>query len=130
MPVLYYRILPSDALLESATWQECLQKPKRHLASLLFNPDGNLFLTSGSLVNQLQQDIEDLDETKKSEFTESVSYQLVKSLVTFNIRKHHSLNQNYRFQFKLSLVQPNCGNENYSAEEVAEDVLISPVHEV
>jgi hypothetical protein len=93
-----------------SSWTRVLQAPERSLASLFFNPRGNLHLAAQSLVEALVQDLNDLPSDSRegaASLEQSLSYQRVKALVRERA-------EGKAFQFKITA-------EN-------EDLLISPLY--
>ncbi len=114
VPVLYFRV-SSDGT-DFGPWVPSFEKIERNWQSILLNPQGNLLFAYHGLLHQLENDIEEVDESKAEEFVDSVSYKLVKNLVLTQVPT------NSHFQFKVSSVRQG-------KPEHAVDVLFSLVHE-
>ncbi len=121
LPVLYYRFAREGE--EFCEWQNCFQKPKRHLSAVIFNPQGNLLLACNGLLQQLESDIEELDASKADKFDQSVSYRLTKNLVIYQVSKQHQCHAGFRYQFKVASLMQG------STDETSEIFLTSPIHQ-
>jgi hypothetical protein len=113
VPVLWYRVARVGT--ELGNWQNCTKRLTRRWHGLLLNPQGNLLLASGSLLQQLLSDVEQVDEKHPERVEKFVSYQLTRNLVRHQISEMAGLH----YQFKLSA----------GSGTSCEDVLISPVYE-
>ena len=110
-PVLYARV-------NGGEWQRVLNNPKRGLLSLFYNPEGNLFLAYGSLLDRLLKDASELASGQERLLVDSVSYRLVRNL----IERTFKLSKGVSYQFKVSVA-----GESASCES-EQDVLISREH--
>lgn len=108
---LLYRV--SDDNGEWEDWSRAITPPRRGLGSLWVNPEGNLALACQGLVEKIVQELEDVDPEDAEEFSESLSYRLLRNLVESRLAGSRA-----RFQFKVVLGSP------------AEEVLVSKVHAV
>jgi hypothetical protein len=105
VPVLLGRSGPSEAGL--GPWVPLLPPVRRRWTQLFYNPEGNLALAFGSLVQQL---VSDAADHETGDFATSVSYRLAHELV------RRQLGPVTCFQWKVV-----AG---------ADDVLVSPVYAV
>ncbi len=116
MPMLYYRSVEPEG-----EWKEAWQKPKRSWKTLFVNPEVNYLFACQSLLNQVENDVNELGEAEHTEFARSVSYRLLQNLVLYQMRMQRE-GSFKRYQFKLMAA-------NQGVEQL-DDVLISPVYEV
>jgi hypothetical protein len=114
VPVLFYR-LPD----ESDIWKLAINKSKQHWHSLFFNPEGNLYHAITSLLQKAEQEIGELEDPQIITFENSVSFNLIKNLVEYQLRKLNHSSVNY--QFKVSRVLQGESNPS-------EDFLISRIY--
>lgn len=112
-PALYARI-------EKGVWKSVLEKPQRSFFSLFFNPEGNLFLAYGSLLERLLKDASELQAGEEGQLLDSVSYRLVRNLVESKL----SLSPGVQYQFKV------CVSGEAATREFEQDALISSEHAV
>jgi hypothetical protein len=105
-------------------WVSCLGKCERRWYSVVLNSEGNLLHACNSLVEQLDQDIEALDEADADELGRSVSYLLTERLVRERILKDRPDARGARFQFRLNAILQG------SPDQAFEDLMVSRVHEV
>ena len=91
----------ADSSGELGPWRLGLQKPKRSLWSLIFNPEGNLYLAYNSLLQQVESDIGELRPEAVSSFEATPSFKLLYNLVHFLIGKCEEVSSGTLFQFKI-----------------------------
>jgi hypothetical protein len=120
--VLFFRVAPRGQ--ELGPWQECLPTPKRSLRTLLFNPEGCFLLASGSLLQQLASDLQEMEDGKESAFADSVSYGLVRNLVEYRITQSGGDVENLRYQFEVRAISTAT-----SSRDKGEVMLLSPIYE-
>lgn len=99
LPTLEFRLRMSNG--ESSDWLPALIRPKRSWTVLLFNPQGNLYLACQTLLQQFANDVAEVPPGKDDEFEGSVSFQLVKSLVLFQIERSNERTKAIAFQFRV-----------------------------
>lgn len=122
VPVLFYRV--SEDGRDFGGWKICLEKSKRSLGSLFLNPQGNFLLACESHLQHLLTDLEENSNGGSVRIENSVSYQLTKKLVRFQIMKRGLVGERFWYQFKLSVMFPGEQDPRF------EEVLLSPVFEV
>ncbi len=115
-PLLYYRLADDGKNFQQ--WQLCIEKLDRSWNKLFLNSNANLVHAYGSLVQQLENDKEEIEEGREKDLVSSVSYKLVKNLVEDRIKDQAKF-----FQFKLTLTMQGLPQDNA-------DILVSIVHEV
>ena len=122
LPLLEYRVAKTGT--ELGPWQMALDKPGRKLSSLFVNAEGTLYLACNGVLQQLESDIGELSAPAPETFEDSVSFQLVKNLVRFELSKHNVLLSGSKFQFKISRREPGAP-DNHS-----EMFVMSKIYEV
>jgi len=125
VPELYYRLGPSRDSL--GHWQLCLPKSKRSLSTLFFNSEGNYLHACRNHLHHLITDINEVDEEKPDEFEKSVSFQLTKNLVLFEIKR--SKQKGKHFQFKVSTLGKSAERKGERPCETSQTLLISRDYE-
>ena len=98
-PALLARVAPPGA--DFGPWRPILIPPARGLASLFFNPAGNLLLAHHSLLERLLADVSAWDDTREPGPESLVTYQLVLNLVRATIAADGGPQLGTRCQFKL-----------------------------
>lgn len=117
-PVLWVRARDDGGTF--GAWSRALQRRPRRLTHLLSNPEVNLQLLNGSLVQQLAREIAALEEPDPDRVTDSVAYTLTRRLARECALERGDC---AAFQFKIRLESPlEAGG--------AVDVLVSPTYEV
>lgn len=118
VPTLLYRRASLGGLW--GPWKPCLSRPRRRISAILLNPEGNLALAYGSLIQQLLVDLPEHPQDADA-VEQSVPYAVVHALV---VRTLHSegLSPGTRYQFKITASPAGSGLES------GEDVLLSPVY--
>jgi len=93
----------------------------------LFNPEGNLRLALGSLLQHLEADLHATDECDPEALEKATSYRLVRNWVEAEIRAAAAPSPELpglHYQFRVVGVQPGSS----SPEKDAELMLLSPVY--
>lgn len=92
---------------------EAPKQPERKWHNLIFNPQGNLFLASHSLIDQAISDINERNPNDKTDFSQSVSFRLLQNLVEVNMIQSGLDPAQIPYQFKIEVWQPQ--GESYQA---------------
>lgn len=92
----------ADAL---CPWQPALRRPRFSCGAFVLNPAGNLFLAEQSLLEQLQNDLGDVSPGAESEFEQSVSFRLCRSLAEHRLSDVAQGSAAALFQFRLVRVR-------------------------
>lgn len=100
---LYYRYQLSNGKLSD--WMETPKFPQKKWHNLFFNPEGNLFLASHSLIDQAISDVNERSPNDKSDFSETVSYRLLRNLVEVDMIQSGLDPNQVPFQFKIEVWQ-------------------------
>lgn len=106
---LEYRIHGPNG--EVGEWTETLHRPAPHCYSFLFNPEGNLFLAAQSLLQRLEEEIGSSDPQAGGAIEHTTSFQLVKRLVSFQIRERTG--ECSRFQFRIGRTEARQPREYF-----------------
>lgn len=101
LPVLFVRTADSSG--SWGEWFPAVMKPQRRLWSVLFNPEGNLYLAYNTLLQQVESDIGELDGVAVQSFESSVSFRLLHNLVRYRLNSAHDehLRNVTQYQFRL-----------------------------
>lgn len=119
-PVLYYRLQTKNG--QMGPWLPCLKPAQRHLGHLFLNSRGNFNFACNTLLNQLSVDLENLDHRDSLAVEATTSYQLIKNLVSYQIRQD-TQTPSFTYQFRI------CGELKTKDENNQEDLLISPTYQ-
>lgn len=118
VPTLFYRRTREGG--DWGPWTACISRPPRRLGAIVFNPDGNLALAYGSLIQQLLVDLPD-DPRDADGVEGSVPYALVRALVLCTLREGGA-RAGTHYQFRITVTPAG----EFSAH--GEDVLLSPIY--
>ena len=108
---------------EFGPWTKGIQEIERRWSRLLLNPEANLIFAYHALLHQVENDIEELDVAKKDDFVNSVSYQLAKNLVCYQLRTREKVEEPFKYQFKVGALMQGSDDKEMT------DFLVSAVHE-
>ncbi len=117
LPRLSYRFGPlPESLGDWRTPPPARKQPLR----LLYNSEGNLHLALGSLLQHLESDLLETDESRPEMLETATSYRLVRNWVESELENETENPQAGYYQFRLTALQPNV--------EESELILLSPIY--
>lgn len=109
IPVLFIRYGPVGG--ELGEWEPAVRERPRSLSAVLFNPQLNLGLAIGSLLQQLETEVGELSPDQTEGYESSVSFELIQNLVRYLLRSRKQtilssgqLIQPVQYQFKIGRV--------------------------
>lgn len=108
---------------EFKNWHRCLRCPPRRWKALVLNPEGNLYLAYGALLEQATEDAFETPKGCEQKFEQSVSYQLVEQLARDEIAQLYPGEDICGFQFKI------CALPQGAPDGQMEEILVSRVYE-
>ena len=100
--LLFFRFGPVGE--ELGAWEPAVGERGRSLTAVVFNPQLNLGLGIGSLLQQLETEVGELPPDQTEGFERSVSFELIQNLVQYLIRSAGQLGQPIQYQFKIGRV--------------------------
>jgi hypothetical protein len=90
---------------------------------LFYNPEGNLYLASNTLLQQLESYISELTNDQREKFEDSVSFKLVNNLVQSVIGASFENKHQLFYQFKVTRIrqgEPSLDGEDFLVSKILE----------
>lgn len=124
LPVLSWRCGKDETSL--GPWRS-VPRLKPNASRFLFNPEGNLRLALGSLLQHLEADLHSTDDAHPETLEQTISYRLVRNWVETEIRNDPA-GPHCHYQFRVLGAQPDPTSGYYTQASDADLMLLSPVY--